>query len=114
MRVIGLIKGKTEGERINPNSWIDLIRSHPSLSSVPPRTGINPFTRAPIEFKAPATSAIVSIDGEEIGSISWAQDDTPLLFVEAEPGSERTVAGIAEELAKTLGGIFVRESDASA
>jgi hypothetical protein len=93
---------------ISETVWVAMIASHEHLSPVPPRKGINPFTRQPHEFKAPPTSAIVSIDGVKVGLISWAQDGSSMLIVDAEDGCEDSVAGIAEGVAAALDARFVR------
>ena len=108
MAFIGQIEGASGSNGIDKDSWIRLIDSHPQLSVVPPQKGINPFTRKPIEFKALPTSAIVCIGGEEIGSISWAQDGSPSLIVEADDKSADAIASLAQELAIDLGGTFTR------
>ena len=93
---------------ISQTTWVAMIASHECLSPVPPRRGINPFTRQPTEFSAPPTSAIISIDRVEVGLIYWAQDGSSMLIVDAEDGCEDSVAGIAEEVAAALGARFVR------
>ncbi|MFI5379113.1 MAG: hypothetical protein ACHRHE_07450 [Tepidisphaerales bacterium] len=95
---------------INKSKWIALIASHRALAPVPPAIGINPFTRKECTFTAPATSAIVSADGVHIGSISWAQDNSPMLIVTAADESVEAVAVIADDVASSLGAIFVRET----
>ena len=94
---------------IDRSQWIALIASHQALAPVPPVIGINPFTRKECTFTAPATSAIVSADGVDIGSICWAQDNSPMLIVSAWQSVE-VVARIAEDVASNLGANFVRET----
>jgi hypothetical protein len=95
-------------EGIESSKWLALIKSHGALAHVPPRIGINPFTRQPIEFNAPASTAIIWKDGADIGSISWAMDGAPIHIVEAQEQSTDSVASVAEDIAGSLGGQFVR------
>ena len=96
---------------IASDKWLALTKSHKSLAIVPPgvRMGINPFTRQPCEFKTPASTALVQEDRTKIGSIYWAMDGSPILIVDAEEDSMDTAARIAEEIAASLGGQFVRQ-----
>jgi hypothetical protein len=109
MPFVGQIEPFSEATKIDPKGWLALIDSHDSLGHVPPRKSINPFTRQPMEVKAPASTAVVLIDGADVGSISWAMDGSPVLIVDAEDGSEEAVAKVAEEVAKALGARFVPE-----
>jgi hypothetical protein len=35
---------------IESDKWLALIKSHHALANVPPRKGVNPFTREPCEL----------------------------------------------------------------
>jgi hypothetical protein len=70
---------------------------------MPPRKGINPFTRKETEFKAQESTAIVRISGADVGSNYWAKDGSPSLIVDAHDDSLKVVTGIAEEVARYLG-----------
>lgn len=111
MAYIGRLKPVTESAEIDEMRWIKLIDSHGSLRHAPPVNGINPFTRQPWVFYAADSTAEVIIDGTSVGSIVWASDGSSLLFVNADDEWVDTVASIAEEIAKTLGVFFVRESE---
>jgi hypothetical protein len=87
--------------------WISLIDDHPQLCRAPDKVGINPFTRAPLTFKAHPDYARVLKNGSAIGAIHWAMDDSRCLVVLAEPGAEIAVAEAAEEVATHLGWRFV-------
>jgi hypothetical protein len=110
MSDIGHIEGLSESAPIEQDRWIALIGSHRSLGPVPPRKGINPFTGKPTEFNAPATSAVVPIGGAAVGSIYWAQDGSPTLFVMGQDVHRDSVAGVAADVAVALGGRFIPET----
>ena len=107
MLIIGEIVASTG---IESDKWIALIKSHGALANVPPRKGINPFTHQPCEYKASSSTALVQKGGADIGSIYWAMDGSPMLIVQSQEDSVDTVVSIAEEIASSLGGQFVRQS----
>jgi len=94
---------------IESGKWLDLIESHPALANAPTRKGVNPFTRQPCEYKPPASSALIRKDGAEIGSIYCAMDGSPTLVVQAQEDLVDAVAGVAADIAGSLGGHFVRQ-----
>jgi len=106
MLIIGEIVAPTG---IDSDKWLALIKSHGALSNVPPRKGINPFSRQPCEYNAPASSALVQKGGADIGSIYGAMDASPILIVQSQEDSIDTVVSIADEIASSLGGQFVRK-----
>jgi hypothetical protein len=69
MPFLGQIEVASESAKIDPKSWVALIDSHGSLGHGPPHKGINPFTCEPSEYKAPASTAVVLIDGADVGYI---------------------------------------------
>jgi hypothetical protein len=109
MKCLGQIQAVPGSAAIDSSKWLALIDSHGALEHVPARKGINPFTREPVDYKAPATSALIRVQGAQIGSIFWAMDGSPYLMVQAEEGSVETVAALAREIAAALGAQFVRE-----
>ena len=111
MPCLGRIEALSASAGIDRRVWVALIGTHPALKRVPPREGINPFTREKTEFKAPQTSAVISIRGMDIGSIYWAMDDSPMLIVHANDGSAESVAAVAEEVAAALSARFVPETE---
>jgi hypothetical protein len=108
---IGQIVGVPDSVGIDRNKWIALIGSHRLLGPVLARKGINPFTGKPVEFKAPPTSAIITIDGKGVGNITWAEDGSPMLIVQTGDGVEDSVARVATDVAIALNGQFVRNPD---
>jgi hypothetical protein len=111
MESLGIIV--PDGDRTSGRpEWIGLIDVHPQLSCPPAKVGINPFTRAPLTFKAGSDYARVLLSGGQIGAIHWAMDDSRCLVVWSEPGSEASVRDVAEEIAKQLGWRFVQKDAA--
>jgi hypothetical protein len=86
--------------------WITLIGMHPSLTTVPPQQGINPFTKGPFMFKARQDAARVLYEGARVGFIEWAQDDSQVLVVFSNTGVETVVTKIAVDVASRLGWKF--------
>jgi hypothetical protein len=113
MESVGCIEAASESAPIDPKRWLALIDSHRSLAHVPPQMRPNPFKPGEMmEVNAPASTAIISVNGRRIGSIWWAMDGSPILWVHAEDKeSVGTVSTIAEEIAVLLGARFVREQD---
>lgn len=106
---IGEIKPEG-GSQIHKKDWIELIANHPALSTIPPKEGVNPFTREPTKFFAPSTHAQVLIADESVGSITWAEDDSDSLNVSALPDHESHVSDIATEIARVLNCRFFSKS----
>lgn len=107
MELIGHIEVGDGLVEIDEGRWVALIREHPALAPIPPRQGINPFTKEPCEFKAPASTASVMVDGSRRGSICRAEDGSPVLLVDADESDLDAVAEIAREIAQDLGGHFL-------
>jgi hypothetical protein len=106
MDLLGTIEpsaGATSGQ----NERITLIGTHPSLAPVPPRQGINPFTKGPCLYKARPDTARVLIEGREVGSIEWAQDESQLLVVWSDAATNAQVAKVAADVASQLGWRYV-------
>jgi hypothetical protein len=108
MEFLGAIEPGIDGT-VGMPEWIKLIDSHPQLSHVPDKEGINPFTRRPMLYKAAPGCARVSAGEIEIGMIDWAMDDSQRLAVWAAMGAQEQVATVAEEVASQLGWRYVRE-----
>lgn len=56
-------------DRISPSDIDELIAGRDELNPIPDRTGINPFTREPITFKAPP-GALYQANGETLGNLT--------------------------------------------
>ena len=103
MDFIGEISVEPRSTSFTKNQWIDVIRVHPNLVSIPPREGINPFTKERVTFPARLDAAHVVVDGKNVGSMSWAEDDSARIVVFGEPQS---VLLVAHDVARSLGGRF--------
>jgi len=103
MDFIGEISVEPRSTSFTKNQWIDVIRVHPNLVSIPPREGINPFTKERVTFPARLNAAHVVVDGKNVGSMSWAEDDSARIIVFGEPQS---VLLMAHDVARSLGGRF--------
>jgi hypothetical protein len=106
MEFIGRIEPEPGG-RLTKSEWVALIERHPQLARIAPREGINPFTQKPVMIEAPPTSARVLSSGTEIGSISWAEDDSELLNVWALSDRLPQLIEFAQEIAGLLRCRFV-------
>src|SRR3954452_24648961 len=84
MDLIGEIVREPDPPGIDNQRWIDLIREHPNLVPPEPREAISPFTKRPMVIKPLPDVARVVIDGQEVGSMSWAMDDSNLINVFGE------------------------------
>jgi hypothetical protein len=104
--LIGEIVRSPDPPGINRQRWIDLIREHPNLVPPEPREGINPFTKQPMVIRPRSDVARVVVDGMEVGSISWAEDESNLIYVFGG-----AVVPLAQEIAKVLGGRFRASTD---
>lgn len=110
--VLGRIEASPGSAGIDLGRWLTLIDSHTALARVPPRSGINPLTREPIKYRAPASTAIIlQTDGADLGSISRAMDGSPYLIVTSREESVEAVSRVAEDVAGALGGRFVRAAE---
>ena len=101
--LIGEILREADPPGISKECWIDLIREHPNLAPGLPREGINPFTKERTVIHPRPDVARVLVGGDEVGSMSWAEDDSNLISVFGEP---QAVVPLAIEIAKVLGGQF--------
>jgi hypothetical protein len=111
MDLLGTIEA-ADGATAGRNEWIALIGAHSSLAPVPPRRGINPFTKEPHNYAAAPDSARILLDGVEVGAIHWAQDQSNRLLVRSVAAVVTHVNLIAQEAASRLGWRFVNGSDA--
>ncbi len=103
MDLIGEIVREPDPPGLDKRQWIDLIQKHPQLVALEPREAINPFTKK-ITIVPPRTDvARVLQDGDEIGLMSWAEDDSNLINVF---GEAQAMIPLVIEVAGILGGRF--------
>jgi hypothetical protein len=107
VRILGSIRSLPDAPGIDRGRWIELIASHPNLLRFKDREGINPFTRAPMIYRAGPDSGHVIVDGAEVGTMTWAQDGSHQISVE---GDVALVEPIALEVASKLGGVYLRDA----
>ena len=107
MDYVGKIEGKPGSPKIDRQRWLDLIGDHPNLVPPQPRESINPFTKQPMAIRPRPDVAHVVIGGKNVGSLSWAEDDSNLINVMGEVG----VIPVARDIAKSLGGRFKAVAD---
>jgi hypothetical protein len=105
---IGVISSEPDPPGINKARWIELIRDYPNLDPAPPREGTNPFTRKPTVIYPRPDIARVVVAGKEVGTMSWAEDESNLINVFGEP---EVVVPLACDIARLLGGHFKEHQD---
>ncbi len=103
MEFIGQILSEPDPPGISKQRWVDLIREHPNLENVPPRQGINPFTREPMLYHARTDTARVVIGEREVGSMSWSQGESNSIDVS---GERHVVVPLAHDIAGLLDARF--------
>ena len=95
MEPIGQIKRSQEGEGIELDEWIKLIKEVDFLEQMEDQKGINPFTYEPVVFEKPFAAYVID-GGERIGSMVLEGDT-----IQVEGSRDATtqyVATIAEKL----------------
>jgi len=105
MEWLGSIASLPDPPGIDLRQWTELISTHPSLVPFADREGLNPFTKAPMIYRAHPGSARVVVGGAEVGAMSWAQDGSHQIIVDGDPA---LVEPIAFDVASKLGGIYRR------
>jgi hypothetical protein len=103
MAFFGEILSEPDPPGINKQRWLEIIREHPNLAPIPPKKGINPFTRESMLIHAATGSVLVVVDGSEVGSMGWALDGSNKITVS---GESDTVLQLARDIAKEQGGRF--------
>ena len=104
MELVGMIHAKPDPPGINRSAWMALIATRDDLVLPQPRTAVNPFTKKPITTNPPKDSAIVFVDGKQVGAFDWSQNEENIISVW---GDLDCVRKIAEEIARELGGRFL-------
>lgn len=106
MELLGTIR-PNDSATVDRNAWIALISAHSLLASVASRQGVNPFTKKPYTFKAPADYARVMLNAVDVGAVNLAEDGSNCLVVRSAPTAKKHVTAIAQDIAARLGMRFV-------
>ena len=107
MDCVGVIESKPDPPGIDRDKWIALISLRSDLVPPQPREITNPFTGEPATVFAPETTALLFLDGQDVGLFCWAENEENVLVVS---GDLMMLRHVAEEIAQDLGGVF-RTSD---
>ena len=107
MEFFGTIARASDEPPLRRDEWLAVCKTHPNLSAVPPKVGPNPFKPdVQVEYRTPEDTVRVMIGGHHIGTMSWAEDDSPLVNV---LGNDAMIDSVAQELAESLSAVFVHE-----
>lgn len=102
MELLGTIQARDDATA-ERDAWVTLISAHSFLASVAPREGISPLHRQPLTLKPRPDCARIMLDGNEVGMIEWAQDDSDRLIVWASHIAKIHAASVAIDIAARLG-----------
>ena len=106
MEYIGHIEALAGNDPLTRDGWLEFIAQRPELVRPPSRMVRNPATGQPIEAH-PSPDAVQLIrDDANLGSFSWAQDDSAAVIATCSDGCRELMAVAARELAQMLGGVF--------
>ena len=93
---------------IDKGRWIEVIRTHGSLSLGEPATRPNPF--APGEtmtLRPKPDTAHVTVDSNKVGLMEWAQTRENEITVYGIPGQTEAMERVAGEIANLLDAEFL-------
>lgn len=108
MKLRAIIVSNTNQPGFDQARWIALIGQHPNLSVMPPRQGINPFTREPMLFQAKDV-ALVTEAGKQLGAMDWAPDDSQQLCIWIDDGAAGdALDAIGADVATRLDAVYRR------
>ncbi len=93
------------GNDKGPDDWLAVIAENNALVGIPPREGINPFSKEKVMIHAPKTTAHIMVDNQVEGTVSWAEDGSSLLNIEVSD----TGKSVAKDIASRLKGHLVLE-----
>ena len=111
MKIRGSIVAKAGQPEFDLARWIELIGQHSNLSVMPPRQGLNPFTREPMLFQA-KDIALVTAFGKQLGAMDWAPDDSQQVCVWIEDGAAAdSLDTIAADVAARLNAVYRRVAE---
>lgn len=109
MEIYGSIVAPAGSPPLERPRWATLCKQYPNLAPIPPRKSPNPFKPGQtMEIRSPDDAVHVMVSGQQIGSMGWAEDDSPLVNVEGEgPEFEK----IAREIAAQLAAEFIADDE---
>jgi len=108
VKLRGTIVAKAGQPGLELARWLGLIDEHSNLSVLPPRQGVNPFTREPMLFQAQDV-ALVTASGKQLGAMDWAPDDSQQVSVWIDDGAAADVLDvIAADVAMRLDAVYRR------
>jgi hypothetical protein len=111
VKIHGSIVAKAGQPGIDLARWIGLIGQHSNLSVMPPRQGLNPFTREPMLFQA-KDIALVTASGRQLGAMDWAPDDSQQVCVWIDDGAAADMLdAVAVDVAKRLDAVYRRVNE---
>lgn len=106
MEHVGHIESSDDAQPLTYDAWLAFIAATDDLHGIPPREGINPFTREPTLFRSPEDSVRLVRDDAEIGFFAWAQDDSAAVNVTCADDCREKVVTAARGFAQVLGCVF--------
>jgi hypothetical protein len=84
--------------------WLMEISRNPALKTMESKSGVNPFTRQPMQYGRPY-AAYVRIDGQDVGSMVWEANHILI------SGELDAIASIAKGVAVGLQANFLLSSE---
>ncbi|MEL6107331.1 MAG: hypothetical protein AAFU85_14930 [Planctomycetota bacterium] len=113
MEYIGYIAASAGAAPLTRDGWLQLISDRSDLVRAPSRLVRNPATGRPIEARPPPDAVQLIRDDSNLGSFSWAQDDSASVTVMCSDGNRELMAKAAREFAQMIGGVFSEYRTAS-
>ena len=106
MEYIGHIEAIAGNAPLTREVWLGFIAQRPDLIRAASRMVRNPATGQLVEAHPPPDAVQLIRDESNLGSFSWAQDDSATVIVTCSDGCRELMAVAAREFAQKLGGIF--------
>ena len=106
MEYIGHIEASADAAPLTRDGWLEFIADRSELVRAPSRMVRNPATGQPIEAHPPPDAVQLIRGDSNLGSFSWAQDDSAVVTVMCSDGFRDSMVVAARELAQLLGGVF--------
>ncbi|MEZ6139648.1 MAG: hypothetical protein R3B84_03665 [Zavarzinella sp.] len=107
MKVEGTIEPDSNISSLSREPWCQLVDRRAELPRPEPRQAINPFTCQSMTIRPTPDVALVILNGECVGDVSWSMDeDVPLVIISVE----QVALSLVLEWTKELGGKFIQYS----